>query len=66
MANMSTPDKLQNVKFNFQLVDPADEICCEACGAENDVYNVDSDFGPLSMPLCLDCIDFDYDPAYAD
>ena len=57
---MTNHQHLQNVKFNFE---PADaDMPCEACDSRTDVYNVDSDFGPLSMPLCLNCIDYDYDP----
>ena len=59
MAIMQTPAKLQNVKFNFKPADAG----CEACGSATDVYIVDSDWGPLSIDLCLDCIDADYDPA---
>ena len=60
MAYMSTPQKLQNAKFNFAPADP--DIDCEACGADTEIYDVDSDFGPLSVALCLDCIDANYEP----
>jgi hypothetical protein len=61
MAIMQTPAKLQNVKFNFKPTDT--DTGCEACGSATDVYIVDSDWGPLSIDLCIDCIDADYDPA---
>jgi len=58
MAYMSTPAKLQNARFNFV---PSDEPC-EPCGSPDNTYLCDSDFGLLSIALCLDCIDADYDP----
>jgi len=58
MAYMSTPNKLQNARFNFE---PSDQAC-ENCGSAENTYYVDSDFGPLSVSLCADCTDADYDP----
>lgn len=55
-----TPDKLKNAKFNFKPAESDDE--CEECGETQNVFWCDSDFGPLSIALCLDCIDYDYDP----
>lgn len=54
----TTPEKLQNVKFNFET---AIDSNCEACGSDQDIYTVDSDWGLLSIDLCIDCIDADYD-----
>jgi len=58
MAYMSTPNKLQNARFNFE---PSDQPC-ENCDSTEYAYYVDSDFGPLSVSLCPRCIDADYDP----
>ena len=58
---MTKPTKLQNVKFNSVLADA--DTSCENCGTVANVFTCDSDFGPLSIDLCLDCIDYDYDPA---
>ncbi len=62
MAYMTTPAKLQNVRFNFKPAD-ADDICesTEYCDSPAE-YVCDSDFGPLTVALCLDHIDADYDP----
>lgn len=47
-------------QYSFNT-EPTD-VPCEACGATENVLNCDSDFGPLSVALCPDCIDADYDP----
>ena len=58
---MTKPQKLQNAKFNSVLADP--DARCENCDTVANVFTCDSDFGLLSIDLCLDCIDYDYDPA---
>jgi hypothetical protein len=60
MAFMSTPNKLQNAKFNFKPADADDT--CELCDSPDNVFVCDSDFGPLTVALCADCTDADYDP----
>jgi len=47
-------------QYSFNT-EPTD-VPCEACGSTENVLNCDSDFGPLSVALCPDCIDADYDP----
>ena len=58
---MTKPAKLQTVKFNSVIADAGAH--CENCDATTDVFTCDSDFGPLTVDLCLACIDYDYDPA---
>jgi hypothetical protein len=58
---MTKPQRLQNAKFNSVHADS--DARCEICDAATDVFTCDSDFGLLSIDLCLDCIDYDYDPA---
>jgi hypothetical protein len=60
MANMTTPAKLQNARFNFKPADPDDT--CEECGSLGNIFICDSDFGPFTVALCLGHIDADYDP----
>lgn len=45
-------------KFNTA---PSDQPC-ENCAAADNVVYADSDFGPLSVSLCPNCLDPDYDP----
>lgn len=49
-----------NTEYKFNT-EPSDQDC-ENCGATENVLNCDSDFGPLSVSLCPDCIDPDYVP----
>jgi hypothetical protein len=58
---MTKPQRLQNAKFNSVLADA--DARCEICDTDANVFTCDSDFGPLTIDLCLDCIDYDYDPA---
>lgn len=58
---MTKPQKLQNANFNSVHADA--DARCEICDAATDVFTCDSDFGPLSIDLCLSHIDYDYDPA---
>ena len=57
---MTKPQRLQNAKFNSAPTD--DDARCEICDTDANVFTCDSDFGPLTIDLCLDCIDYDYDP----
>lgn len=49
-----------NTEYKFNT-EPTDEPC-ENCDSTENVLLCDSDFGPLSIPLCPNCIDADYDP----
>lgn len=55
MAFMST-----DYKFNTAPADSDDT--CEVCGSADGILICDSDWGPLTVALCADHIDADYDP----
>lgn len=47
-------------KFNTAPADSDDT--CEVCGSADGILICDSDWGPLTVALCADHIDADYDP----
>lgn len=49
-----------NTEYKFSTA-PSDQPC-EVCGSGENILYCDSDFGPLSVSLCADHIDPDYDP----